>query len=187
MLEDDFLKIIFKNGKNKKRNVMEKKDKFLDNKKSQEIDLPKIINSEVNLLVFPFFALTKKNNKKMTKVEYRDVIKRDNKKIEILWQVSSNSEFGYPGLFDREVHKTIEQIITEILQKKGVIENPISFSIYNLCERMNISKSGGKNYSMVRKSLERIRMTGIKSEGAFYNKGRKQWQRNSQIIRPRFV
>jgi hypothetical protein len=151
------------------------KNNLINKEKNQEIDLPKIINSEVNLLIFPFFVLTKKSNKKMTKVEYKDIIKRGNKRIEIFWQVSSNSEYGYPGLFDREVHKVIEQIITEILQKNGVVENPISFSIYNLCERMNITTAGGKNYSMVRKSLERIRMTGIKSEGTFYHKGRKQW------------
>ena len=35
-------------------------------KNNNEIDLPKIINSEVNLLVFPFFALNRKNlNKKL--------------------------------------------------------------------------------------------------------------------------
>jgi len=32
-------------------------------KKNNEINLPKIINSEVNLLVFPFFALERKNKK----------------------------------------------------------------------------------------------------------------------------
>ena len=153
---------------------MEQSKEIID-KKDNKIDLAKTINSEVNLLLFPFFALTKKSNKKMTKVEYKDITERNNKKIEILWQVSSNSEYGYPGIFDRQVHKTIEQILTEIIKKDGVIENPISFSIYNLCERMNINTSGGAIYSMVRESLERIRMTGIKSEGAFYYKGRKQW------------
>ncbi|GAG65677.1 unnamed protein product, partial [marine sediment metagenome] len=34
---------------------------------------------------------------------------------------------------------------------------------------------GGKNYRKVKEALERIRMTGIKSEGAFYHKGKKEW------------
>jgi len=42
-------------------------------KKNNEIDLPKIINSEVNLLVFPFFALERKD--KRLKTEYRETIK----------------------------------------------------------------------------------------------------------------
>ena len=40
---------------------------------------------------------------------------------------------------------------------------------------MGITTSGGKNYRKVKEALERIRMTGIKSEGAFYHKGKKEW------------
>ncbi len=142
-------------------------------KTNNEIDLPKIINTEVNLLIFPFFILERKSKKLET--EYKDIVKRGNKKIEIIWNVSANTKYGYPGLFDREVHKVIEQIISEILKKDGEIKNPISFSIYDLCNRMGITTSGGKNYRKVKEALERIRMTGIKSEGAFYHKGKKEW------------
>ena len=142
-------------------------------KENNKIDLPKIINTEVNLLVFPFFILERKSKKLET--EYKDIVKRGNEKIEIIWNVSANTKYGYPGLFDREVHKVIEQIISEILKKEGEIKNPIPFSIYDLCNRMGITTSGGKNYRKVKEALERIRMTGIKSEGAFYHKGKKEW------------
>jgi hypothetical protein len=150
-----------------------KKPKEIIIKKNNKIDLPKIINSEVNLLVFPFFALERKNKKVET--VYKDIVKRGDQKIEIVWNVSANTKYGYPGLFDRGVHKSIEQIITEILKKDNIIKNPIRFSVYDLCKRMGISTSGGKNYRKVKEALERIRMTGIKSEGAFYHKGKKQW------------
>ena len=140
---------------------------------NNKIDLPKIINTEVNLLIFPFFVLERKSKK--LEIEYKDIVKRGNEKIEIIWNVSANTKYGYPGLFDREVHKVIEQIISEILKKDGEIKNPISFSIYDLCNRMGITTSGGKNYRKVKEALERIRMTGIKSEGAFYHKGQKEW------------
>lgn len=140
---------------------------------NNKIDLPKIINAEVNLLIFPFFVLERKSKKLET--EYKDIVKRGNEKIEIIWNVSANTKYGYPGLFDREVHKVIEQIISEILKKDGEIKNPISFSIYDLCNRMGITTSGGKNYRKAKEALERIRMTGIKSEGAFYHKGKKEW------------
>ncbi|MGE4357999.1 MAG: replication initiator protein A [Candidatus Omnitrophota bacterium] len=149
------------------------KSKELLVKKNNDIDLPKIINSEVNFLNFPFFALERKNKKLET--EYKKIDERGNKKIEIIWNVSTNPKYGYPGPFDREVHKAIEQIISEILKTEGKIENPISFSIYDLCNRIGITSSGGKNYRKVKESLERIRMTGIKSEGAFYHKGQKEW------------
>ena len=143
-------------------------------KNNNEIDLPKIINSEVNLLVFPFFALNRKNLNKKLETEYREVVKRGDQKIEIVWNVSANPKYGYPGPFDREVHKSIEQIISEILKEEGKIKNPIPFSIYDLCNRIEIT-TGGKNYHRVKEALEKIQMTGIKSEKAFYHKGKKEW------------
>ncbi|MCJ7637704.1 MAG: replication initiator protein A, partial [Nitrososphaeraceae archaeon] len=140
-------------------------------KNNNEIILPKIIKSEVNLLVLPFFALERKD--KRLKTEYRDIDKRGDPKKEIVWNVSANSEYGYPGPFDREVHKVIEQIATEIIKRDGIIKNPIQFSIYNLCKRMGIK--GGGNYQQIKKALEQIKATVIKSEKAFYHKGKKEW------------
>jgi len=151
--------------------MIQKKDQVLENKK--EIDFPKIINSEVNLLVFPFFVLERKN--KNLETEYRETVKREDQKIEIIWNVSANPKYGYPGPFDREVHKVIEQILSEILKEKGKVENPISFSIYELCKRMGISFKGGGNFEKVKQSLEKIRATTIKSEGALYYKKDKKW------------
>ena len=144
-----------------------------ENKK--EIDFPQIINSEVNLLVFPFFALSTKGLRKKTKTVYQEIIKKEDKKINILWKVTSNPEYGYPGLFDREIYKAIEQIITEILKEKGKIENPIALgSFYNLCKRIGISNSGAE-YRKIKESFRRIKTTSIEANGTFYNKEKKQW------------
>jgi len=140
-------------------------------KNNNKIILPKIIKSEVNLLVFPFFALERKD--KRLKTEYREITKREDPKKEKIWNVSANPEYGYPGPFDREVHKSIEQIISEILKEEREIKNPIPFSIYNLCKRIGIK--GGGNYQQIKKALERIQATVIKSEKAFYHKGKKEW------------
>jgi len=145
-------------------------------KNNNEIDLPKIINSEVNLLVFPFFALNRKNLNKKLETEYREVVKRGDQKIEIVWNVSANPKYGYPGPFDREVHKAVEQIISELLKEKGEIKNPITLgSLYNICNRIGINKTAGENYRMIKKALERIKTTTIKSVGTFYSKEGKQW------------
>jgi hypothetical protein len=144
-------------------------------KNNNEINLLKIIKSEVNLLELPFFELSTKGLRKKTEIEYRTIKNRGNEIKEILWNVSANSKYGYPGPFDREVHKAIEQIISEILKEKGEIKNPIPFSIYNLCNRMGISFKGGGNYQETKNALERIQATVIKSENAFYHKGKKKW------------
>ena len=143
-------------------------------KKNNEISLPKIINSEVNLLVFPFFALERKNKKLET--GYKEVVKRGDQKVEIVWNVSANPKYGYPGPFDREVHKAVEQIISEILKEEGEIKNPISLgSFYNMCKRMNIKKYGGKEYKKIKEAFTKIKTTSIESKGTFYSKDKKQW------------
>jgi len=145
-----------------------------DNQKN--ISLPKFINSEVNLLVFPFFALSTKGLRKKTETEYRDIRKIGGQKREIVWSVSANSKYGYPGPFDREVHKAIEQIISEILKKDGEIKNPIPLgSFYNICKRMNIEKYGGKEYKKIKEAFTKIKTTSIETKGTFYSKDKKQW------------
>jgi len=145
-----------------------------DNQK--KISLPKFINSEVNLLVFPFFALSTKGLRKKTETEYRDTRKIGGQKREIVWSVSANSKYGYPGPFDREVHKAIEQIVTEIIKRKGVIKNPIPLgSFYNICKRMNIEKYGGKEYKKIKEAFTKIKTTSIETKGTFYSKDKKQW------------
>lgn len=64
-----------------------------------------IVRSEVNFLVLPFFALWDKDVKRRTKTEYKAVIKRGRQKLEVSWIVLSQPEFGYPGPFDKKVHK----------------------------------------------------------------------------------
>ena len=149
---------------------------LVEERESQELSLPKVINSEVNLLVFPFFALSTKGLKKKLETEYRDIVKRGSQKIEILWNVSANPKYGYPGFFDRNVHKVIEQIITQTLRKNGKVKNPMILgSLYNLCKRMGINNYGGSEYKEIKRALERIKATTIKSIGTFYSKEGKQW------------
>ncbi len=139
----------------------------------QQISIPEVIRSEVNFLVLPFFALWDKDVRSRTKSEYITIVKRGTQKLEVLWRVTSDPEYGYPGPFDREVHKAIEQIISEF---PIPIRNPIPIgSLYNLCKRMGISSFGGSQYRKIKDALERITTTSIKSGGTFYSKEKKEW------------
>lgn len=135
-----------------------------------------VIRSEVNLLTLPFFALSRKGLQRMTKATYRDEITRKGQRIEIFWQVTAHTGQGYPGPFDKQVHKAIEQTISEILSKTPLpLSNPIPLgSLYGLCQKMGIS-SQGKNYRKIKEALRRITLTGVESRGAFYSKEREQW------------
>ena len=152
------------------------KSKEITVKKNNKLDLPKIINSEVNFLNFPFFALSTKGLKNKTKTIYQKIIDKENKGINFLWKVTSNSEYGYPGPFDREVHKVIEQLISEALKKEGEVKNPIPLgSFYNICKKMDLEKYGGREYKKIKEAFTRIKTTSIESKGTFYSKDKKQW------------
>jgi hypothetical protein len=132
-----------------------------------------VVRSEVNFLVLPFFALWDKDVQKRTETEFRTVIKRDGKKLEIVWNVSANPKYGYPGPFDKTVHKAVEQIISEFPRP---VQNPIPLgSFYNLYRTMGFSKIGGSQYKKIKEAFERITTASIKSEGAFYSKEEEEW------------
>ena len=141
-----------------------------------EGDEEDLVRAEVNLLTLPFFALSRKGLKNIEEISYHDVVTRDGKRVEIFWRVSANVRQGFPGPFDKEVHKAIEQILSERLRSRPLpLENPIPLgSLYELCRRMGINSSG-KNYRRIKEALKRITLTGVESRGAFYCRGRGQW------------
>jgi len=57
----------------------------------------------------------------------KDVVKRGDQKIEIVWNVSANTKYGYPGPFDKEVHKAVDEQIS--LAKQQI--NPGNHELQN--------------------------------------------------------
>ena len=107
-----------------------------------------VVRSEVNFLVLPFFVLWDKDVKTRTETEFRAVVKRGNEKLEIVWNVWAHPKFGYPGPFDKRVHKAIEEIINELPRP---IRNPIPLgSFRNLYRRMGLRHSEVGNMKKLR-------------------------------------
>lgn len=130
------------------------------------------IRSEVNLLTLPFFALSKKGLSKRTKLEYRAVLRKGDKQLEVLWRVNSMPDYGYPGPFDKKVHKAVEQILSSM---HPPIQNPISLgSLYHITKFMGL-QDDGRTYRKIKKAFERLVTTSVESRGAFYNKGKEEW------------
>ena len=67
--------------------IIEKKDMFV---------FPlSVIKSEVNLLHYPYFILGRKGLKKKPRIEYTDVIEKDDKRLEISWKVLARSSINF--------------------------------------------------------------------------------------------
>jgi hypothetical protein len=133
------------------------------------------IRSEVNFLTLPFFKLSRHD--KRLKTEYHATETRGDTKLEVYWKVAAHQDYGYPGVFDRKVHKAIEQIIGNLPHP---IQNPIRLgSLLNLAKLigMPLSSKGtlsGKSYKEIQDSLTRMVATTIHSEGAFYDRSKER-------------
>ena len=125
----------------------------------------------LEFLIFPFFALSRKGLRDKNEVEYREVIEQGDRREERVWNVSAHQKYGYPGPFDREVHKAVECIINE---QGWPVQNPVRLgSLYGLCKRMGLKDSGWSK-RRIKEALRRNVATIISSENAFYHKGKKR-------------
>lgn len=131
----------------------------------------KELRSEVNLLIFPFFALNNREISKRIESRFHTEIIRDGQKVEIAWYVSANTKFGYPGPLAKRIHKAIEEKLHEM---DLPIKNPIQFSTYELCKRIGESV-GGRQYKRIKRALKSIKGASIESKGTFYLKGKKRY------------
>lgn len=171
----------------KEKNLLTAADQNTKNKavKYDKTILPEAIRSEVNFLIFPFFALWDKDIHRKNKIEFKKIIQRKDKKLEVLWKVSSNPEYGYPGPFDKAVHRAIEQTISQI---KPPINNPIPLgSFYNLSQTIGLKGNPGWAYKQIEKAFDRILSTTIESAGTFYDKTGQKWLKDKFHLYERII
>ncbi len=138
----------------------------------KELSPQEFIRSEVNLLNLPFFALWDKDVRKRSETNYKAVVQRAGERLEISWTVAAHQRFGYPGPFDRKVHRAVEQIISDM---RPPIANPIPLgSLYRLAKLLGLDDSG-KTYRQIKAAFEKLVATTVVSKGALYHKQDKSW------------
>ena len=107
-------------------------------------------------------------NVSLKKTEYHATLRTGEERLEISWKVLAHQEYGYPGPFDREVHKALEHLLSEM---RPPLVNPIPLgSLYNIAKLMGL-KDSGRTYQDIRQAIKRIISTVLESKGAFYRKG----------------
>jgi len=124
------------------------------------------IAAELNLSRLPFFASSTKSLKSKDGITYQDRVTYEGKEVEFVWEVTGNSKYGYPGPFAESVHVALLDIVTE----QGLpFENPVVFSFYDICKRLDIEYNG-KNTRSIRNAILSIRLAGIVIENSFVTK-----------------
>jgi hypothetical protein len=122
--------------------------------------------TEVNLQKWPFFLLSRKGGRNRPGIYYEKILGKNESLIKITWQVTANSKYGHPGPFDKKVKAVIDQIICE---NGFPVTNPIPFSLYDICKRLDIDING-RNKRNIKTALKRIAASFIESKGTFYDK-----------------
>jgi len=139
-------------------------------KSSFKEKLQKYIYAEVNMIRYPLFIPCKGKRDKGI-ISITNILQNNGNEIEIKWELEGGLKCGVSRFFDHKVFYAICEILTE---QGFPISNPIPFTMYNLCKRLNITLCG-KNYNKIKMSLERLFKTSIKASGTWYNKGEKKW------------
>ena len=153
-----------------------KSSQKLSKKTRADIIVPEILRTEVNFLKYPFFDLAR--NSKRDKIEIVETIKADDGEAKIYWKVKRPLEDTFPGVFDKNLYRAVEQIINNLPRP---IVNPIRLgSLRELCELMGISK--GKGTKMVRNALVRMVQTNIEAKGTFVLKENKKKRQIDRIF-----
>ena len=121
------------------------------------------IPAELNFLKYPLFFLDHQDKSVQNRLnlEYRPT-------PEAVWKVIPSTEYGLPTDFDRKVFRFVEKIVSEA---DWPIKNPIQLpSLREICEGIGITSSSGKNLSMVKESLLRLKTLNIRVKGTFESK-----------------
>ncbi len=142
---------------------------------SRDLTPVDFVRAEKNLISIGFFSSTRKNRKKgeIKKIEFKSV--RDQKLVNIEITISPNALYEVPTTADQDKYMAFLKIVDNIRLKTGKIENPISFTSYELLKILGVNATAGKNYKEVESWLHKMQSTSIISKGAVYYAGKKKY------------
>ena len=136
-----------------------------------------VIKIEKNLNSLGFFTPSHKglDNTKSKSIS----ISREERgrKLHAKATIYPSPDHGLPTTADQDKYFAFQKIVTEIKKRTGVVANPIGFTSYQLLKILGVNASG-KNYEEVSQWLERMTLTGIRSENMVYFAGRKIWAKD---------
>ena len=136
-----------------------------------------VIKIEKNLNSLGFFTPSHKglDNKKSKSI----TISREDRgrKMQAKATIYPSPDHGLPTTADQDKYFAFQKIVTELKKRTGVVANPIGFTSYQLLKILGVNASG-KNYEEVGQWLERMTLTGIRSENMVYFAGRKTWAKD---------
>jgi hypothetical protein len=136
-----------------------------------------LVKIEKNLNSFGFFSPSHKTldtrNSKTVSVMRED----RGQQIQATATIYPSPDHGLPTTADQDKYFAFQKIVTDLKKRTGRVSNPVGFTSYQLLKILGMTPSG-KNYEDVVRWLERMTLTGIRSENVVFFAGRKVWAKD---------
>jgi hypothetical protein len=150
-------------------------------------DRREIVRLEKNLNSFGFFTPSHKRLSSLDEKIVRIFVRESGgQRVEAKATILPSAKLGLPITADQDKYYAFQRIMEEDLREKGQISNPVSFTSARMLKELGLKRSG-KHYREIADWLERMTLTGIRSEGAVYFAGRKKYGRDTFTVFTRSV
>jgi Replication initiator protein A len=122
------------------------------------------VKVEKNLASLGFFTPSSKRLRNTQEKSFTITTIADGKRMELKGTIIPSAKYGLPITADQDKWIALCKIITDIIQREGIVTNPVSFTSADILRLLRKHRHSGKNYREVEEWLDVLFSTTIFSE-----------------------
>jgi len=126
------------------------------------------VKVEKNLASLGFFTPSSNRLRNTQEKSFVITTVADGKRMELKGTIIPSAKYGLPITADQDKWIALCKILNDIMQKEGVVTNPVSFTSAEILRLLHKHGRSGKNYREVEEWLDVLFSTTIFSEGVVY-------------------
>ena len=146
-----------------------------------------IVRVEKNLNTFGFFTPLHKRTENIREKRVTILVREhEGQRAEAYATILPSAKLGLPTTADQDKFYAFQKLLDHTRRLNGSISNPVAFTSAELLKLLKRKKSG-QSYREISDWLERMTLTGIRSEGVIWLAGRKSYARDTFTVFSRTV
>jgi hypothetical protein len=126
------------------------------------------VKVEKNLASLGFFTPSSNRLRNTQEKSFTITTVADGKRTELKGTIIPSAKYGLPITADQDKWIALCKILNDIMQKEGVVTNPVSFASAEILRLLRKHGRSGKNYREIEEWLDVLFSTTIFSEGVVY-------------------
>lgn len=150
-------------------------------------DRNEVVRVEKNLNSFGFFTPSHKRLEGVSEKTVTVFVRNQGgQRAEARATILPNAKLGLPTTADQDKYYAFQKIVEDIRRRDGRVANPVGFTSAHMLRILGRKKSG-QGYKEIADWLERMTLTGIRSEGVVYLAGAKKFARDTFTVFSRTI